>query len=58
MEEYKRQVGVGQGMTAAVEIARQMLRQMEIADQDNQLPTMPPLEPPGKPRRKRAGKRS
>ena len=54
MEEYKRKVGFAEGMNAAVDIARQMLRQMEINEEDSGLPEMPPA---GQQKKKIASKR-
>jgi len=58
MEEYKRKVGVAEGAAGAVDIARQMLRQMEISEEDEGLPEMPSMTgtgdaaPPPPPKRK------
>lgn len=43
MEEYKRHVGRCEGMAEAVNMGREMLRQMELADDDDGgLPEMDP----------------
>jgi hypothetical protein len=42
MEEYKRKVGFNEGMDAAASLADNMLRQLEEADRDDDLPEMPP----------------
>ena len=42
MEEYKRVVGWIAGIEAAADLADQMLRQMEEAERDQDLPTMQP----------------
>lgn len=50
MEEYKRKVGFSEGMTACVDLARQMLRQMEINEEDKGLPEMPQKKAGGRKR--------
>lgn len=49
--EYHREVGRSEGMQIAVDVARDMLRNMELAEDNEQLPEM---QQPPKPRRSRS----
>lgn len=42
LEDYKRQCGFNDGLNAAAELADNMLRQLEEAERDQDLPEMPP----------------
>lgn len=46
MESYHRQVGQAEGMDIAIAALKDMLGQLEDAERDSDLPTMPPLTPP------------
>jgi hypothetical protein len=57
MKQYNRAVGRMEGMEATVKSARDMLAQMEEADQQSDLPEMPEIPKANKktPRKKSAG---